>query len=154
MSEHLRAISAGTQAISESASPFPCWLTASVILGAVLMATGAAIALVHPALLVSPGAEINQATQVYAGYLVSRNLVLATMLLIMLAIRARTILSALMVLTACIQLLDAGMDIFEKRWPIVPAVLIYSVVFFFGAARLSGHIFWNVDAWRYTRETQ
>jgi hypothetical protein len=148
MSEHQRVMSAETQAIPESASPFPWWLTASVILGALLMATGAAIAMVHPALLVSPGAEINQAAQVYAGYLVSRNLVLASMLLFMLAIRARHILSALMVLTAFIQLLDAGMDIFEKRWPIVPTVLIYSAVFFFGAARLSGHMFWNVDAWR------
>ncbi len=132
----------------DSNSNFPRWLSASVIVGALLMAGGGVIALVHPAMLVSADAEINPAARVYAGYLVSRNLVLAAMLLLMLAMRARGVLSSLMVLTAFIQLLDAGMDLLEGRWTLVPGVLLYATVFFIGAARLSGQPFWNAAVWR------
>ncbi len=86
------------------------WLRAAIILGALLMAAGGIIALVNPAMLVSPHEEINGAVHVYAGYLASRNLVLAVMLLVMLALRARRALSYLMVLTAFIQFADAGID--------------------------------------------
>ncbi len=126
----------------------PWWLPASVILGALLMIAGAVIALVHPAMLVSADAQINSAVRVYAGYLVSRNLALAVMLLVMLGMRARSVLSSLMVLTAIVQILDAGMDALEGRWTIVPGVLIFAIVFFLGAAWLSGRPFWNLAAWR------
>lgn len=125
----------------------PGWVSASVIVGALLMAAGAVIALLRPAMLVSPDAEISAAVRVYAGYLVSRNLALALMLLVILAVRARGVLSSLMVLTAFIQLFDAAMDAMEGRWPIVPGVLIFAIVFFLGAARLSGP-FWKLAAWR------
>jgi hypothetical protein len=126
----------------------PWWLSTSVILGALLMAAGGMIALIRPAMLVSPDAEINAAARVYAGYLVSRNLALAAMLLAMLGMRARRTLSSLMVLTAFVQLLDAGMDCMEGRWVLVPGVLVFAIVFFLGAARLSGQPFWKVAAWR------
>ena len=98
-------------------------------------------------MLLAPGDVINGATRVYAGYLVSRNLALAAMLLFMLAIRARGMLSSLMVLTALIQFLDAGMDILEGRWALVPGVLVYGIVFFVGAAHLN-RPFWKAAAWR------
>ncbi len=112
------------------------------------MGAGAVIALVRPAMLVAPNAEITAAVRVYAGYLVSRNLVLALMLIAMLAKRARRVLSSLMVLTAFIQLLDAAMDALEGRWAIMPGVSIFAIVFFLGAARLSGRPLWKVVAWR------
>jgi hypothetical protein len=127
-------------------SPLPIWLVAIVIAGAALMATGGLIALIHPALLVSPTAEINSATHVYAGYLVSRNLAIAAMLLATLGIRSRTALASLMTLTAFIQLLDAAMDVIEGRWVIVPGVLIFGILFLFGAARLSGRVLWKATA--------
>ena len=126
----------------------PWWLSTSVILGALLMAAGGMIALIRPAMLVSPDAEINGAARVYASYLVSRNLALAAMLLAMLGMRARRTLSSLMVLTAFVQLLDAGMDCMEGRWALIPGVLVFAIVFFIGAARLSGQPFWKVAAWR------
>lgn len=126
----------------------PWWISLSVIVGALLMGTGAIIALVRPAMLVGPGAEITAAVRVYAGYLVSRNLVLALMLLAMLTLRARRALSTLMVLTGFIQLFDAGLDVTEKRWGIAPGVLIFAIVFFLGAARLNGQPFWKLAAWR------
>jgi hypothetical protein len=132
------------------ASLFPWWLIFIVIIGATLMAAGGIIALVNPAMLVSAGAEINGATRVYAGYLVSRNLVLALMLLFTLGIRARNALGHLMLLTAFIQLLDAGLDIFEGKLAVVPGVLVYAIAFFIGAAKVSGHAFWSAAAWRET----
>jgi hypothetical protein len=133
---------------SNSTVSLPLWLSGSVILGALLMASGGIIALFRPAMLVSPNAEISSAVRVYAGYLVARNIPLAIMLLVMLGLRARNVLSSLMVLTAFIQLLDAGMDCIEGRWTLVPGVLIFAVVFFLGAARVSGQPFWKLAAWR------
>ena len=140
--------SVGASVALRSPASLPGWVAISLVLGALLMATGAIIALIHPAMLVSPDAEINSAVRVYAGYLVSRNLALALMLLAMLGMRARGVLSSLMVLTAFVQLLDAGMDLWEGRWPLVPGVLVFAVVFFLGAARLSGQPFWKLAAWR------
>jgi hypothetical protein len=134
--------------MSNANDTLPWWLFASVVVGALLMIAGAIIALTQPSMLVSPGAEINNAVRVYAGYLVSRNLALAVMLLVMLALHARGVLSGLMLLTAMVQFLDAGMDAAEGRWTIVPGVLIFAIVFFLGAARLRGRPFWNLAAWK------
>lgn len=111
------------------------------------MAAGGVIALVHPAMLVSPRDEINGAVRIYAGYLASRNLVLATMLLAMLTLRARHALSHFMVLTAFIQVIDVCIDCVEGRWAVVPGVLIFGLVFFLAATRLRGFPFWRPEAW-------
>ena len=123
------------------------WIKLAVILGALLMLAGGVIAMVRPAMLVSPHDEINGAVQIYAGYLASRNVTLAVMLLVMLGLRARVALSNLMVLTAFIQLFDAGIDCVEGRWPIVPGVLVFGLVFLLGAARLRGIPLWKRQAW-------
>jgi hypothetical protein len=141
-------MSQGTRVDSPTASNgIAWWLSAAVILGALLMAAGGIIALVNPAMLVSPHEEINEAVHVYAGYLASRNLVLAVMLLAMLALRARRALSYLMVLTAFIQFVDAGIDVAEGRWAVVPGVLFIGLVFFLGATRIGGIPLWKVEAW-------
>jgi hypothetical protein len=118
------------------AMPLPWWLQAAVIVGALLMLSGAIIALVRPEMLVSPGDAINGPARIYAGYLFSRNLTLAVMLMAALIMRARSALRTLMVLTAFIQLLDAIVDATEGRWVIVPGVLVFALVFFAGAACL------------------
>ena len=124
----------------------PWWVAAVVVLGAVLMTTGAVIALVHPAMLVSPGDEINGAARIYAGYLFSRNLTIAVFLLLALGLRARGMLNTLVLLTAWVQILDAGVDGWEGRWVIVPGVLVLGGMFLAASARLSGSPFWKVDA--------
>ena len=126
----------------------PKWLPLIVVPGALLLAAGAIVALVNPAMLASPGIEINGAVHVYAGYLVARNLALALLLLVTLGMGARRSLSTLMVLTALIQLLDAGMDMVERRWPLIPGVLIFAALFLFGAARITGAPVWRRAAWR------
>lgn len=135
-----------TQSIRLNTPAIPWWITAVVLLGALLTATGAILALVHPAMLVSPHDEINAAVHVYAGYLTARNGALAFMLLILLSLRARA-LGNLMVLIALIQILDACIDCFEGRWMIVPGVLVFGLVFLIAAARLSGYPFWRSQAW-------
>lgn len=126
---------------------FPWWLYVIVLLGALLTATGAFIALLDPAMLVSPHDKINAAVHVYAGYLFSRNTILAVFLVVSLLFRARQILNTLLLLTAFIQCLDAVVDCFEGRWGVVPAVLVLGVLLFLAAARLSGYPFWKKRAW-------
>jgi len=139
----------GTNAVAslDATGPIAWWLRAVVILGALLMATGAVLALIHPAMLVSPHDEINGAVHIYAGYLASRNMALAIMLIALLSLSAKRALSNLMFLVALIQLLDACIDIAEHRWPIVPGVIVLGLIFLFGASRLSNHPVWKSEFW-------
>jgi hypothetical protein len=125
----------------------PIWVSAIVVVGAVLMAAGAVIAEVNPQMLVAPNTAIDSATHVYAAYLVSRNLVLAVMLLAALASRAKPVLHTLLVAVAFIQIADAVLDALEGRWPIVPGVFVLGILFFIAAARISGAAFWKRAAW-------
>jgi hypothetical protein len=127
---------------------FPWWLTLIAILGALAMATGGLIALLKPSILVSPHDAINGAVHIYAGYFASRALVLAAMLLAASLLRARGLLNSLMLLTAFIQLMDFGVDCLEGRLMVIPGVVALDVLFFVGAARLSGYPFWRAEAWR------
>ena len=133
--------------IATHTKSIPWWLRITVILGALLLAIGAALALFNPVMLVSPHDEINSAVHIYAGYFAVRNAALAIMLVALLCLGARQALSNIMVLTALIQLLDVCMDIAEARWPLVPGVLLYAVLFLIGATRLSGHPFWKFKSW-------
>ena len=122
-----------------------------IVFGALLMAAGAVIALLHPAMLVSPHDEINGAVHIYAGYFASRNAAFAIMLLTLLALRARVPLGNLMVLIAFVQFIDAFIDCAEGRWTIVPGVLILGILFSIGAARLTAYPFWKREAWVLSR---
>jgi hypothetical protein len=139
----------GTNAVAspDAAAPIAWWLRAVVILGALLMATGAVLALIRPAMLVSSHDEINGAVHIYAGYLASRNMALAIMLITFLSLSAKRALSNLMFLVALIQLLDACIDIAEHRWPIVPGVIVLGLIFLFGASRLSNYPVWKSEFW-------
>ena len=126
-----------------STSSTPWWVSVIVILGALLMAVGAVIGLTNQAMLVPPGSEITPAVRTYAGYLVSRNGALAIALLAVLGSGSRRILSALMILTATIQVFDAILDATEGRWTLVPGVLVFAIAFIFGTFRISGREFWR-----------
>jgi hypothetical protein len=108
---------------------------------------GAVVALVRPGMLVSPHDEINGAVHIYAGYLVARNLAIAIMLVVLLFLGAKRALGNLMVLVGLIQLLDVCMDVAEGRWTIVPGILVFGLIFLFGAARLSNYPIWSAEAW-------
>lgn len=134
-----------------SSTSIPWWVSVIVLLGAVLMTAGGLMALLHPAHLVSAHDALDRAGRGYAGYLASRNLALALLLLVALVLRARGTLNSFMLLTAFIQLLDAGIDGVEGRWAIVPGVIFLGLLFSVASWRLSGHPFWKIEAWRQDR---
>jgi hypothetical protein len=71
----------------------PVWPQVIAALAAVLLATGAAIALFNLGVLVGPHEQINEAARVYAGYLASRNFALAEFLLGALVSRSKSLLN-------------------------------------------------------------
>ena len=134
----------------ETAQPvvrFPLWVSIVVILGALLTLTGAVISKVDPTLLTN-GGPVTETARVYADYLFARNLALAAMVLLLLAIRARRMLAGFMVLIALIQLIDVGDDLARGAWLLIPGLLVFAIVFLLGAWRLFGQAVWHVDAWR------
>ena len=132
---------------SHSYAHIPLWIAILVVLGALLTATGAIISKVDPTLLTN-GSPMTEAARVYADYLFARNLPLAIMLLFLLAVKARRMLAGFMVLTAFIQLVDVINDLARGEFLLVQGLLIFAIVFLFGAWRLFGQPFWNVEAWR------
>jgi len=134
--------------VDRSAKFVPVWVVVMVISGILLMTAGAVIALLKPAMLVSPGDPISAAVKVYAGYLVSRNLAVALALLAALLLRDRRALTILMILTALIQLFDTGLDIVEGRWALVPGVLVFALVYLAGAHRISEGPLWRLGVRR------
>src|SRR5450432_3132434 len=96
--------------MSQAINVIPWWLRIAVVTATLLVAAGGVIALVHPAMLVSPHDEINGAVHIYAGYLASRNLAMAAMLLCLLVAGARKQLAGLLTLIAFIQIADAVID--------------------------------------------
>jgi hypothetical protein len=124
--------------------PLP-W-TLITLLGALLLTVGAVIALAHPILLVPPASQITEAVCIYAGYLASRNLALAIMLVALLVLRARLSLAHLMALVALIQFIDAVIDAAEARWAIVPGLLLLGLLFLLAATRLAGRQLWKHTA--------
>ncbi len=138
---------AETAAIRIANQQIAWWIQLIVVLGGLLTAAGAVIALIHPAMLVSPQVEINGAARIFAGYFAARNLGLAGALLALLAIRAKRTLGHILALAGVIQLIDTAIDCLEGRWPIVPGVFILGLVFLFAAAKLCGHPLWKRQAW-------
>ena len=132
---------------SQLVSHIPLWVSIVVILGALLIATGAVISKVAPTLLTNSEA-MTGAARVYADYMFARNLPLAVMLLLLLAIKARKMLAGLMVLTALIQIVDVINNLTRGAFLLVPGLLVFAIVFLIGAWQLLGQAVWRVDAWR------
>ncbi len=132
---------------TQSFASIPLWVSIVVILGAVLTAIGAVIDKVDPAFLTN-SSPMTSAVLVYADYTFARNLPLAVMLLLLLALRARRMLAGFMVLTACIQIVDALDDLIRGAFLLAPGVLVFAIVFLVGAWQLFGVAIWHVTAWR------
>jgi hypothetical protein len=109
-----------------------------VILGALLTLSGALIAKFDPTLLTN-GSPITSAGQMYVDYMFSRNLALAVMLLLLLAMRANRMLAGFMALVALIQCIDVLDDLARRDFLLVPGLLVFALVFLVGAWQLFGH---------------
>ena len=114
----------------------PLWVKVIVVVAASLFAAGSVIAVMRPELLVARQGEMNSAARVYAGYMFSRNLALAVMLLAAWIKDTRQALSGLMLLAALVQLLDAGLDAAEGRIMLVPGIVVLCALFSFAAVRI------------------
>jgi hypothetical protein len=123
---------------TKTPTAIPWWVATIVILGALLTATGGILALVRPGLLA--GEPMNQAAYVYAGYLVSRDLALAVMLLATLALRSYRMLAGLMLLTVLTQVIDAVVDASTGRATLLPAILVLAVAYLVATARIFGRL--------------
>jgi hypothetical protein len=132
---------------STSSGGISWWVQLVTIVGSMLMAAGAIIGLVNPGMLVGHQADINDAVRVFAGYFAARNLAVACLLLVLLAIRAGRALGHVTALAACIQLVDLVLDCVEGRWSIAPGVLVVGLLFFLASIKLSGHPLWRRQAW-------
>lgn len=130
-----------------AAAHIPWWVVIIVILGVLLTLSGAAISKVDPSLLTN-NSPMTGAAWVYADYVFSRNLALAAMLLLLLAIRARRMLAGFMVLIALIQLIDMSGDIAHGDFFLVAGLLVFALVFLLGAWQLFGQPLWHRDVWR------
>ncbi len=138
---------AGDLKTPQSVVRFPLWVSIVVILGALLTLTGAVISKVDPTLLTN-GSPMTDAARIYADYTFARNLSLAVLLLLLLAVRARRMLAGFMVLIALIQMVDVVDDLVRGAFLLVPGLLVFAIVFLLGAGRLFGQAVWHVDAWR------
>ena len=114
------------------------WVKAVVVLCAVLTGMGAGIAWFKPGMLLQPGSEITMAVRTYAGYLTSRNLILALMPLILMVSGARRALGNLLAMLGLIQVVDCIVDCLEARWTIAPGVLVLGMILLIAASRLCG----------------
>ncbi len=132
---------------SQLVSHIPLWVSIVVILGALLIATGAVISKLAPTLLTN-GEAMTGAARVYADYMFARNLPLAVMLFLLLATKARRMLAGFMVLTALIQIVDVINDLTRGAFLLIPGLLVFAIVFLVGASQLLGQAVWRVDAWR------
>ena len=123
-----------------SATPnkvIPSWVAVTAGLGTLFLAAGAVIALVQPSLLLAPDDQVTHGVRVYSDYLVSRNLAVAVLLAAALTVRARSLLAALMALTALIQLFDIMLDAATARWVLIPGLFVFAAAFALGARRLA-----------------
>lgn len=114
----------------------PGWVAAVACLGVLLLSAGAVLALVQPSLLLAPDDQVTHGVRVYGDYLFSRNLAVAVLLAVCLAVRARPVLAVLLALTALIQLFDVVLDASTARWALIPGLLVLAAALGLGAARL------------------
>jgi hypothetical protein len=115
--------------------------------GAVLTLASGVIAKVAPT-LVTDGSAVTGTARVYADYVFARNLPLALLLLALLALWARRMLAGFMVLTGLIQLVDVANDLLRGDFVLVPGLLVFALLFLFGAWKLFGQAIWRADTWR------
>ena len=125
----------------------PWWVSIVVLLGVVLLVTGAVISKVDPTLLTSKS-PMTDALRVYADYLFARNLAVAILLVFLLVVKAQRMLAGFMVLTALIQTLDIINDLARGDWMLVPGLVVFALVLLLGATRLVGQAIWRVETWR------
>jgi len=124
----------------------PIWVTAVVIIGALLALVGAALSKLDPALLTTHA--LTDAALVYTDYTFARNLAIGLTLLALLALRSQSPLAAVMTLVAFIQVIDVLDDLARGDFTLAAGLLVFVIAFLFGARRLLGAPLWRAASWQ------
>jgi hypothetical protein len=126
--------------------PWP--IVVIVLVGAALVAVGGFIGWFHPAGLLPKGEPVTNGVRIYGVRLADRNLALAAMLLVLLALHAHQMLACVMVVNALVQLADIIAGIVHSDAGEMAGALVVMVAFIWGASRLRGQAPWHLDFWR------
>jgi hypothetical protein len=141
----LKAIAQSSGA--SEAQPVARWIKGVVVLTVCLNVVGATIAVANPGAMLPAGEHMTSAARLYAGYLVSRDLSLAVVLLAFLVIRARQGLAAALLMGALTQVFDIVIDTSSGRAVLVPGLIVLCGLLLLAAGGASGAPVWRRSAW-------
>ncbi len=111
-----------------------------VVLGALLMGAAGLTSIFAPQVFLIAvgvsGEPINAGTEIFARYTGARDVALAVMLLILLAVRSRRVLAGLVVATALANALDCALDLVAQRWPAALGPFLFAILYLAAAVWL------------------
>lgn len=118
------------------------WTSATIVVaGALVLGTVGLLSLLAPgamlALVGHSGEQPSQGTRVFADYTGTRDLAIAIVLLVLLAMRSSRALPAVLLLAALANGLDAVTAVASQRWPQLPGAVVFAIAFLVAAVLLS-----------------
>lgn len=132
---------------SPGAGRLAWWVRWVVVLTVSLDVIGAVIAVAKPGAMLPAGEHMTSAARLYAGYLVSRDLSVAVVLIAFALIRARQGLAAALVLSASTQVFDIVIDASSGRAALVPGLSVLCALLVLAAGGVAGAPLWRRSAW-------
>ena len=111
-------------------------VAAVVVVGAAVVLAGGLIAWLHPALLLPSGTAVDTGARIYGARMAARALPLGIALLVLLAVRARAMLAALLVLVAAVEVGDAASALAYRDWAELAGAVAVAAAFGWAAHRL------------------
>jgi hypothetical protein len=114
------------------------WPVAAVVVaGAAVVLAGGLIAWLHPAQLLPSGTVVSDGVRIYGARMAARALPLGVALILLLALRARRMLAALLVLVAAVEVGDAASALAYRDWAELAGAVVVAAAFAWSALRLN-----------------
>ncbi len=118
------------------------WTSATIVVaGALVLGTVGLLSLFSPgavlALVGHAGEQPSPGTRVFADYTGTRDVAIAVVLVVLLAMRSSRALPAVLLLAALANGLDAVVALASQRWPQLPGALGFAIAFLVAAVLLS-----------------
>jgi hypothetical protein len=129
------------------------WPVAAIVgVGAAVVLVGGFVAWFHPAQLLPAGTPVTSGVRLYGVRMAARALPLGVALLALLALRARRMLAALLVLVAAIEAGDCVAALANRDWAELAGAVVVAVAFLWAATRLVDAPLWAARVARADRE--
>jgi hypothetical protein len=122
-------------------------VVAVVSVGAVVVLAGGLVAWFRPEQLLPSGDSATAGVHLYGLRMAARAIPLAVALVVLLAVRARRMLGALLVLVAAIEVGDCVSALLNGDWFELSGAVV-AAAFLWAATRLLGAPWWTARAWR------